>query len=108
MRYSLLTVAALLALCPLFGQQDTPSGILVATPPPKFKADFGKLWRAKLNAAPKQIIAPFAAPKPCAIRLLEVPVKEGIDNGIFLKASDDSGKADSSMVISPPAPPCPR
>jgi hypothetical protein len=49
---------------------------------------------------------PLAQPsRVCAIRLTEVPVKEGIDDGIFLK--DNGRPIDNAMIFKPPAPPCP-
>jgi hypothetical protein len=100
MRY--LAVGALLAAGAAFGQQSDPaSGVLVPQPPPAFYQAIRGMVRQSPVAAPQ----PSAQqPKVCAIPLTQVPVKDHIDDGIFLKES--SAPVDGKMVIVPPAPAC--
>jgi len=111
MRY--LAVAAVLAATAAFGHQSDPaSGVLVPQPPPAFHQAIRGMVHASLlptagslprHPAPQPAPAPQAA-KVCAIPLLQVPVKDHIDDGILQKGASVS--VDPKIFISPPAPAC--
>ncbi len=95
--------------------------MLVPTPPPAFQDALARIVRERLKlAAPKRAEValtklpmrdltpnrPVVQPSVCAIRLIEIPVKDGIDSGIFLK--DGGATVDRSMIVSPAVPACPK
>ena len=114
-----LAIAAILAFVPAFAQQSDPaSGVLVPVPPPSFhdavRGALGQSLKAPaITQAKGTLPNPSAGaihpktaepPKVCAIPLLQVPVKDHIDDGMLLKRGNPS--VDSAMVISPVVPPC--
>lgn len=102
MRFGYIAVAAALTLWTAFAQD---AGVLVPTPPRKAQEALGSKLRINLGVPVPAIIASPPAPRTCAIRLVEVPIKENIDNGIFVKGGPPIG---SSMIVQPAVPECPK
>ena len=107
MRFGSIAVAAALTCSAAFAQD---SGVLVPTPPRKAQEALGSKLRINQGVpAPAKNTKVFhgLTPQPpaCAIRLVEAPIKEDIDNGVFLKGGKPVHDA---MIVQPAVPECPK
>ena len=106
-------MAGIVAVVAAYGQQSDPgSGVLVPEAPRWFHTDMQAMVRQSLPTAGAVPRLPGqAAVKTCAIPLLEVPVKDHLDDGIFQKGANAqqkgaSAQVDKGIAIIPPALPC--